>query len=300
MSNVSSMPSQSPSLASVFSRRGLGVPRYLRNPLSVIGIGIFVVLIFAAVFAPAISPYNPRTTDLESQFLAPSREHLFGTDSAGSDVFSKVIYGARYALLSGVIVLGLSAGGGSLIGLVSGYFGGWVDEVIMRVTDMFLAFPGLILAMAVVGALERRGLVIIVVAIAIRWWAPYARLMRAQVLSLRSLDYVEAGRVAGGSSVHVMLRHILPNGLSPIIVQASLDLGYIILTEASLSFLGFGVPPGQPDWGRMVSDGREYMQSYWWIVTFPGIAIMLSVLAFNLIGDAARDMLDPKFRGESL
>ncbi|HEX5498381.1 MAG TPA: ABC transporter permease, partial [Thermomicrobiales bacterium] len=270
---------------------------YLRNPLAVAGFAIIAVLLVTALLAPVLAPYDPRAIDLRGRFLPPSGAHWFGTDAAGSDVLSRVIYGTRLVLLSGVVVLVISAIGGSLIGLFAGFRGGWIDEIIMRITDMFLAFPGLILAMAVVAALQRRGILIVVVAIAIRWWAPYARMMRAQVLTLRELDYVEAARAAGVPSGRILIRHILPNAMSPIIVQATLDLGYIILTAAALSFLGFGAQPGEPDWGRMVADGREHLRDAWWVVTFPGLAILLTVMAFNLVGDAARDIFDPRLHG---
>lgn len=279
--------------------RGLirAVHPYLRNPLSVFGFAIIGLMVVTGVFAPLIAPHDPRAIDLRAQFEAPSWSHPFGTDSAGSDILSRIIFGSRYALLSGLVVLVVSAGLGSIYGLVAGFRGGWVDEVMMRVTDMFLAFPGLILAMTVVAALQRRGLFVVVLAIAIRWWAPYARMMRAQALSLREQDYVEAARAVGVPGRRILLRHVLPNAVSPIIVQATLDLGYIILTAAALSFIGFGAQPGEPDWGRMVADGREYLRDYWWISTFPGIAIFLAVMAFNLVGDAARDIFDPRLHG---
>jgi peptide/nickel transport system permease protein len=270
---------------------------YGQNPLAAFGFAIIAVLVLTALLAPLLAPYDPRAIDLRARFAPPSPAHLFGTDAAGLDVFSRVIYGSRLALLSGAVVLLISALGGSLLGLFAGFRGGWVDEAVMRITDMFLAFPGLILAMAVVAALQRRGILIVVIAIAIRWWAPYARMMRAQVLTLRSLDYVEAARAVGVPRGRVLLRHILPNAVSPIIVQATLDLGYIILTAASLSFLGFGAQPGEPDWGRMVADGREHLRDAWWVVTFPGLAILLTVMAFNLVGDAARDIFDPRLQG---
>jgi peptide/nickel transport system permease protein len=270
---------------------------YLQNPLALFGFAILAVLLITAVFAPVLAPYDPRAIDLRARFAPPGGEHPFGTDAAGSDVLSRVIHGSRLALMSGVVVLVISALGGSLLGLFAGFRGGWVDEVLMRITDMFLAFPGLILAMAVVAALQRRGILVVVVAIAIRWWAPYARMMRAQVLTLRELDYVEAARAAGVPRGRILLRHILPNAMSPIIVQATLDLGYIILTAASLSFLGFGAQPGEPDWGRMVADGREHLRDAWWVVTFPGLAILFTVMAFNLVGDAARDIFDPRLHG---
>ena len=270
---------------------------YLQNPLALFGFAILAVILIAAIFAPVLAPYDPRAIDLRARFAPPGGEHPFGTDAAGSDVLSRVIHGSRLALMSGVVVLVISALGGSLLGLFAGFRGGWVDEVLMRITDMFLAFPGLILAMAVVAALQRRGILVVVVAIAIRWWAPYARMMRAQVLTLRELDYVEAARAVGVPRGRILLRHILPNAMSPIIVQATLDLGYIILTAAALSFLGFGAQPGEPDWGRMVADGREHLRDAWWVVTFPGLAILFTVMAFNLVGDAARDIFDPRLHG---
>jgi peptide/nickel transport system permease protein len=270
---------------------------YLQNPLALFGFAILAVLLLTAIFAPLLAPYDPRAIDLRAKLAPPSEAHPFGTDAAGSDVLSRVIFGSRLALMSGVVVLLISALGGSLLGLFAGARGGWVDEVVMRITDMFLAFPGLILAMAVVAALQRRGILVVVVAIAVRWWAPYARMMRAQVLTLRQLDYVEAARAAGMPRGRILFRHILPNAMSPIIVQATLDLGYIILTAAALSFLGFGAQPGEPDWGRMVADGREHLRNAWWVVTFPGLAILFTVMAFNLVGDAARDIFDPRLHG---
>ena len=239
---------------------------YLQNPLALFGFAILAVLLITAIFAPVLAPYDPRAIDLRARFAPPGGEHPFGTDAAGSDVLSRVIHGSRLALMSGVVVLVISALGGSLLGLFAGFRGGWVDEVLMRITDMFLAFPGLILAMAVVAALQRRGILVVVVAIGV----PRSR---------------------------ILLRHILPNAMSPIIVQATLDLGYIILTAAALSFLGFGAQPGEPDWGRMVADGREHLRDAWWVVTFPGLAILFTVMAFNLVGDAARDIFDPRLHG---
>ena len=168
----------------------------------------------------------------------------------------------------------LSTVTGSLLGSLAGYFGGRIDEVIMRVTDVFLAFPGLILAMAVVAGVQRRSLVVLVVAIALRWWAPYARIMRAQTMAVSALEFAQAALASGASPRRVLFRHILPNTISPIVVQATLDLGYVILTAASLSFIGFGVPPGEPEWGRMIADGRQHMRTAWWVITFPGLAIL--------------------------
>jgi peptide/nickel transport system permease protein len=213
------------------------------------------------------------------------------------DIFSRVLYGGRLALGSGLIILVLSTVTGSLLGLLAGYFAGRTDEAIMRVTDVFLAFPGLILAMAVVAGVQQRSLVVLVVAIALRWWAPYARIMRAQTMAVSALEFAQAALAGGASPRRVLFRHILPNTISPIIVQATLDLGYVILTAASLSFIGFGVPPGEPEWGRMIADGRQHMRTAWWVITFPGLAILLTVLGFNLLGDGIRDVLDPRAQG---
>lgn len=256
------------------------------------------MLIIVSVFAPVFATHDPRSVNLAEQFLPPSEEHFFGTDSAGMDIYSRVIYGGRLALASGLMILALCTTLGSVLGLVAGYIGGRLDTVIMRITDVFLAFPGLVLAMAVVAGIRQRSLAVLVVAIAIRWWAPYARIMRGQTLSVSTHEFVEAARAIGVQHRRIMFRHILPNTISPIIVQATLDLGYIILTAAALSFIGFGAPAGEPEWGRMVADGREYIRSQWWIITFPGLAIFLTVLAFNLIGDGLRDILDPRLKNE--
>jgi peptide/nickel transport system permease protein len=268
--------------------------RLVRTPTSLLGLAIMVCLGVMALFAPLLATQDPRFVDLASQFQPPGPAHWFGTDSAGQDVYSRVVFGSRLALGSGLLVLLLATLAGSLIGIVAGYRGGWVDEVVMRVTDMFLAFPGLIIAMAVVAAIQQRSLWAIVIAISVRWWTPYARLMRAEALSVRARDFVQAARALGASTPRILLTHILPNTLGPIVIQATLDLGYIILTAASLSFIGFGAQPGEADWGRMVSEGREYMRTNPWIIAFPGAAIFLTVLGFNLVGDGLRDVLDPR------
>ena len=265
-----------------------------RNPLSRAGVLVIAGLVLASLLAPALATHDPRSVNLLDQLRPPSGAHLFGTDSAGMDIFSRVLYGGRLALGSGLIILVLSTVTGSLLGSLAGYFGGRTDEIIMRVTDVFLAFPGLILAMAVVAGVQRRSLAVLVVAIALRWWAPYARIMRAQTMAVSALEFAQAALASGASPRRVLFRHILPNTISPIVVQATLDLGYVILTAASLSFIGFGVPPGEPEWGRMIADGRQHMRTAWWVITFPGLAILLTVLGFNLLGDGIRDVLDPR------
>lgn len=269
-----------------------------RNPLASAGMIVIAILLIAAVLSPLLAPYDPRAPDLRERFLSPRSKHPFGTDSSGFDIFSRVIYGSRQALAAGLLVLLIAAVLGSAVGLLAGYTKGLPGEVLMRVTDMFLAFPGLLLAMAVVAALQQRALWTVVVAISLRWWAPYARIAHVQALALREQEYVEAAVSLGAGPSRIMSKHILPNAIGPIVVQATLDLGSIILTMSALSFLGFGAQPGEPDWGRMVADGREYMRDYWWIVVFPGLAVMVTVLAFNLVGDSARDAFDPRLRGE--
>jgi peptide/nickel transport system permease protein len=267
--------------------------RLVSNPLSLLGLIILVVFVVAAIAAPLIAPDNPNAFDGAAKFLAPSGSHLFGTDDVGRDLFSRVIYGARYSLLSAVAILAFAATVGTTIGLIAGYAGGWVDEILMRVTDMFLAFPALILAMAAAAALGP-SLFNAAVATGIVWWPWYARLVRGQVLHLKNEPFVAAARVAGASRQRVMVRHILRNCTTPIIVQMSLDVGYAILTMAALSFVGLGAQPPTPEWGSMIATGRDYYLNQWWFATFPGLAIFLVVMAANLVGDGLQDALAPR------
>jgi peptide/nickel transport system permease protein len=266
--------------------------RLLRNPLSALGLVLLGLLVVGAVFAPLIAPYDPNGFDAAAKFMGPSAHHLFGTDDVGRDLFSRVLYGARYSLTAGVVILAIAACVGTVVGLVAGYAGGLVDEVLMRITDMFLAFPALILAMCVAAALGP-SLVNATLATAIVWWPWYARLVRGQVLQLRNETFVSAARLAGASRARIVFRHILPNCTTPIIVQMSLDLGYAILTLAALSFIGLGAQPPTPEWGSMIAVGRDYYLTQWWYVTFPGIAIFISVLAANLVGDGLQEVLSP-------
>jgi peptide/nickel transport system permease protein len=267
--------------------------RLVANPLSLVGLIILVVFVVAAIAAPLIAPDNPNAFDGAAKFLAPSGSHLFGTDDVGRDLFSRVIYGARYSLLSAVAILAFAATVGTTIGLIAGYAGGWVDEILMRITDMFLAFPALILAMAAAAALGP-SLFNAAVATGIVWWPWYARLVRGQVLHLKNEPFVAAARVAGASRQRVMVRHILRNCTTPIIVQMSLDVGYAILTMAALSFVGLGAQPPTPEWGSMIATGRDYYLNQWWYATFPGLAIFLVVMAANLVGDGLQDALAPR------
>lgn len=267
-----------------------------KNPLSILGILLVAGFTVAAVLAPWIAPQDPKAIDLMNRLQPPSWAHLAGTDSAGRDILSMIIYGSQYDLQIAIIVALASGTIGSIVGVYSGFLGGKIDEILMRITDVFYSIPSLILALAVAAALGERGIRTLVLAISVAWWPGYARLVRAEAMRIRELEYVLAAKAMGASNWRIMFRHVLPNAISVIIVRATLDMGYIILTAASLSFVGFGAQPQEPEWGRMISDGRLYVGTAWWSATFPGIAIMLTVLAFNLLGDGLRDALDPKIR----
>lgn len=266
-----------------------------KSRLALFGLLITGLLIFVAILAPLIAPYSPTKMSLRERLSPPSASHLFGTDDAGRDILSRVIYGSRITLRICIIVVGLTLGIGTLLGILSGYIGGWVDELIMRLNDVFLAFPALILAMAIAAALGP-SLQNAIIAMVVIWWPRYARVSRGQVLAIREIDYVTSARALGASPVRIMIRHILPNCISPIVVQATLDLGEVVLTAATLSFIGFGAQPPVPEWGAMISVGRNFIRDYWWYPTFPGLAILLTVMGFNLLGDAVRDVLDPRLR----
>jgi len=269
-----------------------------RSPLTLAGFLIVLAIVVLAIIAPYIAPYPEDIigfAHLERRLQPPSRQHWFGLDEMGRDIFSRVIYGCRISLEIGILVIVISASIGTIAGALAGYYRGWIDFIIMRVTDTFLALPSLILALAIAAALGT-GLFNLMVAIAIAWWPWYARLVRAQALSLSEATFIEAAKAMGVSDLKIVLRHVIPNCIAPIIVQASLDLGYVILTAASLGFLGLGAQPPAAEWGLMVSIGRGFFPNWWWIATFPGLAIFISILGFNLLGDGIRDVLDPKLR----
>ena len=272
-------------------------PAWLRSPLTVIGLVLIALFALAAVTAPLIAPANPLKQVLSTRLKPPSAAHWLGTDQLGRDVLSRMIYGSRISLLIGLVVVGLAGSAGTFIGLVAGYGGGWLEEVLMRLTDVFFAFPALILAMAISGALGP-SLTNAMIAIAVVSWPVYARLVRAQVLSLREREYVEAARSLGASTPHIIWQHILPNTLAPLMVQASFDMGGAILAAAGLSFIGFGTQPPTPEWGVLISEGRNYITTQPWLSLFPGLAMLFSVAAFNLIGDGLRDAFDPRLRGK--
>jgi peptide/nickel transport system permease protein len=258
------------------------------------------LLILLGIFAPLLTPYTREglgDPNIGNKLLAPEFAHPFGTDSLGRDLLARTLFGARTSLSMGLLVVVFAVVIGTPLGAVAGYFGGWVDEAIMRITDIFLAFPPLLLAVAIAAALGP-GYINAVVAIALTWWPWYTRLVRAQALSLRERDFVDSARGIGVGNWTIIRRHILPNVLTPVLVQSTIDIGSAILTVAGLSFIGLGPQPPTPDWGVMVNEGRLYVQGgRWWLVTFPGLAIFFTALAFNLLGDGVRDATDPRTRG---
>ena len=263
-------------------------------------LGLFIVAVFLvlAVIGPSIVPYPEDargSIHLERKLQPPSAEHWFGTDEVGMDIYSRVVVGARTTLWIGLTITTIAMLIGVPLGLIAGISDGWVREAIMRVTDVFLSIPGLILAIAIVGALGP-GILNAMIALSVVWWPGYVRLVQAKVLSVRNETYVEAARSIGASQSRIIFRHILPNCTSPIIVKASMDMGMAILGAASLGFLGLGAQPPYPEWGAMISVGRNYLPDWWWFSLFPGLAIYFTVLGFNLVGDGLRDMLDPKQR----
>jgi peptide/nickel transport system permease protein len=266
-----------------------------RNPGAVAGAIVLAVIVLLAVFAPVVAPYDPIEQDSQAIRASPSREHLFGADTFGRDVFSRVLFGGRQSLPVGLVAVGIAAIVGVAFGLIAGYRGGWIDSAIMRIVDMMLAFPGILLAMALVAILGT-SLFNLMLAIGIATIPEYARVVRGTVLSAREMEYVTAARVSGARDRAIMLRHILPNVLPPIIVLVTLGIAAAIILGSTLSFLGLGIQPPTAEWGNMLSDGRSMIRHFWWVSFFPGMAIMLTVLAINLLGDGLRDALDPRLR----
>lgn len=269
---------------------------FINRPLFLLGTLIIVLMCLAAILAPYLTVYDPLKISLRERLQPPSKEHLLGTDHLGRDLLARLLYGARVSLLVGVTIALMSGVVGGFLGLIAGYFGKTIDNFLMRICDMFFAFPPLILAMAIAASLGP-SLENTMLALVIVWWPRYARLARSQVLVLRELDYVQAAKALGANQLRIIARHVLPNAISPILVQITLDIGQAILMAASLGFLGFGAQPPTPEWGVMASEGRVYMREYWWYPTFPSLMILLTVLGFNLVGDGLRDILDPRQRG---
>ena len=268
--------------------------RFSSNWLAVAGLAVIIALVLVAIFADLIAPYSPVIGDLKgARLLPPSATHWFGTDDLGRDIFSRIVYGSRLTLFVVVLVAVIAAPIGLLVGTVAGYAGGWIDAVLMRITDIFLAFPKLILALAFVAALGP-GIENAVIAIAITSWPPYARIARAETLTVRNSDYIAAVQLMGASPFRIVLRHIMPLCLSSLIVRVTLDMAGIILTAAGLGFLGLGAQPPLPEWGAMIASGRRFILDQWWVAGMPGLAILVVSLGFNLLGDGLRDALDPR------
>jgi peptide/nickel transport system permease protein len=286
---------EAPAVAGV---RADGLPwrRIGRNSSLVVGVAILVVVVAGALLAPQVAPYDPIDQEFTSQLRSPSAAHLFGTDEFGRDIFSRVVFGARIALYVGVLADAIATALGVLLGIVAGYAGGRVDALITRVIDVLLAFPYLLLAMIVVAILGP-GLINAMIAIAVVYTPQFARVVRGVVLSIKEQEFVEGARAAGAGPARILARCILPNIVSPIIVLATLTVGFMIVETAGLSFLGLGASPPTPEWGSMLATGRSYMLTAPWIATFPGLAILVTVIGFNLLGDGLRDLLDPRLRG---
>jgi len=271
---------------------------FKKNKLAIGGLIVMIILYLVTLLTPLIAPFDPAAQGdiITSRYLPPSSEHWLGTDKFGRDILSRTLYGARISLSIGFVAVGISITLGTLIGALSGYFGGWVDAVLMRFTDMMLAFPRLVLLIVVIAVFESPSIWLVVVVLGLTGWMPTSRIVRGEVLSLREREFVQAARALGMGDTRIILRHVIPNTMAPVIVSATLGIGLTILTEASLSFLGLGVQPPTPSWGNMVADGRDALTEAWWIATFPGLAIVLTVVAFNLLGDGLRDALDPRLR----
>lgn len=275
-----------------------GLYRFRSNYLSMVGLTMLIFLFLVAVFAPVIAPFPEDATGktrVAARLSPPSAEFAFGTDKIGRDIFSRVVMGTPLAFQVGVVIILLATSIGVPIGAVAGYVGGWVDDILMRVTDIFLTVPALVLAIAVTAALDK-GIVNAMIGISLVWWPGFARLTRSLVLSLREEPFVEAAYGIGAGHARIIFRHILPNAVSPIIIKMTTDFGFAVLTAAALGFIGLGAQPPTPEWGAMINDGRLYFPDEWWIATFPGMAIWLMVFSWNLLGDGLRDVLDPRAR----
>lgn len=274
------------------------VYRFGQSRLSLVGLALSSLVLAIALVGGLLAPYPEHVAGgiaTGARFAPPSLAHPFGTNELGQDVLSLVLAGARVSVLAGLAVVLLGALVGTALGAIAGYAGGWTDEILMRLADLKLTVPGLILAMAVAAALGP-GLLNMVVAIALSWWPGFARLVRGEVLARREEPYIVAARAVGVGRVRILLRHLLPNVLTPVIVKVSLDVGFAILAVASLGFIGIGVKPPTPEWGALLAIARNYMPDFWWMAIFPGLAIFIAVLGFNLLGDGLRDLLDPRIR----
>ena len=276
----------------------MGWLRFRRNPLAMAGLTVVVLLLVVAAFAPWLAPHDPIAQNLKLRLLPPLTEgHILGTDDFGRDILSRLIMGSRITLFIITLVAVTAPLFGMLVGTIAGYFGGWTDEILMRITDIFLAFPKLILALALVAVLGP-GMENAVLAIALTSWPPYARVARAETLTVRNSDYIAAVRLQGAGAARIIWGHVMPMCLPSVIIRVTLDMAGVILIAAGLGFLGLGVQPPMPEWGAMISAGRKYLFEQWWVATMPGLAIFIVSLGFNLLGDGLRDVLDPRNSGK--
>ena len=269
--------------------------RVRRTPIAMIGIALTLGVVLMAVFAPVIAPFDPLQMNVRERLHAPSLTHLFGTDDFGRDIFSRVVWGSRLALRLGTLSVLIAVSGGIILGLIAGYYGGCIDNLLSRLLEIVMAFPGILFAITIIAILGP-SLDNLVVALGLFGWPDYARVIRGSVLSAKQREYVEAARAVGAKAVRVMARHILPNVIAPIIILSATRFGGALLTGSGLSFIGLGVPIPQPEWGAIMATGRDYMASAWWITVFPGVLIAMAVLGVNLLGDGLRDVLDPRLR----
>ena len=271
------------------------IRRFLRqNPLALIGVVVFLFWVLISIFTALVAPFEPLQQDIVNRLQGPTADHFFGTDQLGRDIFSRVLYGGRLSLPAGIMVVIVAGVIGTILGALAGFIGGWFDELVMRLTEIFMAFPTIILAMAIAAALGP-SLINAIIAMVVVWWPNYARVVRSLVIGVKSQEFVEASRAIGAPQTRILWRTVLPNCLAPAVVLATIDLGNAILVFAGLSFLGLGPEPSSPEWGRMVADGIEYFDQ-WWMAAFPGLAIFTVVMGFNFIGDGLRDALDPRLR----
>ena len=291
-------PNPASRLQSRMAQAYLAWLRFRRNPLAMIGLAITVALVVMSLLAPMLAPYDPIAQNLAERLQPPGTTgHWMGTDDFGRDIWTRILFGSRITLQIVLLVILTAPLVGLIIGTVAGYFGGWVDQVLMRITDIFLAFPKLILALALVAVLGP-GMVNAVLAIALTSWPPYARVARAETLTVRNSDYIAAVKLQGAGAVRVIWGHVMPMCLPSVIIRVSLDMAGVILTAAGLGFLGLGVQPPSPEWGLMIASGRKFLFEQWWVATMPGLAIFVVSLGFNLLGDGLRDVLDPRSAGK--
>ena len=292
MSKQTKAPRKKEKKASQFSEV---MGRLRRNKLAMVSLAVIILIILAAIFANYVAPYDYAKQDMHNRFLYPSLQHLCGTDNFGRDIFSRIIYGARYSLVVSVIAVAIAVVGGAILGATSGYFGGLYDTIVQRIIDILMAIPSFLLAVVISASLGT-GIMSSALAIAVGMMSVFERIMRSSVLQIRDQEFIEAAKVTGASTARIIFHEIIPNALSPIIVNATLGISSAILAISGLSFIGLGIPAPTPEWGTLLSAGRDYIRDFWPMVTFPGVAIVITIIAFNLLGDGLRDAMDPRLK----